>query len=92
MLSEELLPKFANSNSDFPVSHLWLTRIGSNMKLILSKDLAARFKGEVVTQVCQLQFRFPSFLLIIDLSGACVHKSKFFLLDRPTVKLTQIEM
>ena len=86
------LPKFANSNSDFPVSHLNQTWMGSQEKLMLSEELAARVNGEVVTQVCQLQFRFPSFLLIIDLSGACVHKSKFFLLDRPTVKLTQIEM
>jgi hypothetical protein len=61
--------------------------MGSHEKLILSEDLAARVGGEVVTQVRQLQFRFPSFLLIMDLSGACVHKSKFILLDRPTVKL-----
>jgi hypothetical protein len=28
--------------------------------------MAARGNGEVVTRVCQLQFRFPSFLLMFD--------------------------
>jgi hypothetical protein len=39
------------------------------MKLVLSKDLAARVKGEIATQVCQLQFIFHCFPFNSDLDG-----------------------
>ncbi len=66
-LEVELLPKFANSNSDFPVSCLLLTWTVSREKVMLYKKLAARAKVEIVTQVRQLQFKFPCFPLVVDL-------------------------
>jgi hypothetical protein len=40
--------------------------MGSHEKLILSEELTAEEKEEIVTQVCQLQFRFPCFPVSVD--------------------------